>query len=172
MIAERIPVKSTSRRQPFAWKLYLATLAVVAVCSVVGWGALLVGLTSANLIMIFLAGVALVASLFGRGPAILAAVLSVLVFDFFFVAPYWSFAVSDAQYVLTFAVMLGIGLLISTLTVRIREQLQSSQQQERRTAALFRLTKQLSEVAGSEFLVRTAGRHLYLEPDDPQARVA
>ena len=56
--------------------------------------------------------------------------------------------------------MLGIGLLISTLTARIREQLQSSRRQERRTAALYRLTKQLSQVAGSEFLVRTAGVQL------------
>ena len=46
---------------------------------------------------------------FGRGPAVLAAFLNVAAFDFFFVPPRLSFAVSDVQYLLTFAVMLGVG---------------------------------------------------------------
>ena len=110
--------------------------------------------------MIFLAGVAFVAARLGRGPSIAAAIASVLVFDFFFVPPQLTFAVSDTEYVITFAVMLGIGLLISELTSRLQAQLRASQQQERRTAQLFRMTRQLSELAGSEFLVRTAGRQL------------
>ena len=61
---------------------------------------------------------------------------------------------------MTFGVMLTIGLVISTLTARIKDQLGSSQQLERRTAALFRLTKQLTEVSGTEFLIRTAGQQL------------
>ena len=56
--------------------------------------------------------------------------------------------------------MLGIGLLISALTAQVRERLRASQRQEQRTAALYRLTKQLSEVVGTEFLLRTAGRQL------------
>ena len=74
--------------------------------------------------------------------------------------PRITFAVSDAQYLLTFIVMLGIGLVISHLTSRLHAQLQASQQQERRTAELFRMTRQLSELSGSEFLVRTAGRQV------------
>ena len=118
------------------------------------------GLAEANIVMIFLAGVAFVAARLGRGPAIAAAIASVLVFDFFFVPPQLTFAVSDTEYVITFAVMLGIGLLISELTSRLQAQLRASQQQERRTAQLFRMTRQLSELSGSEFLVRTAGRQL------------
>src|SRR5262249_19905175 len=82
------------------------------------------------------------------------------VFDFIFVPPYYSFTVNDAQYFLTFGVMLAIGLLISTLTARVKEQLRASQEQERRTAALYRFTKQLSEITGVEFLVRAAGQQL------------
>ncbi len=110
--------------------------------------------------MIFLAGVAFVSARLGRGPSIASAIASVLVFDFFFVPPQLTFAVSDTEYVITFAVMLGIGLLISELTSRLQAQLRASQQQERRTAELFRMTRQLSELSGSDFLVRTAGRQL------------
>ena len=83
-----------------------------------------------------------------------------MLFDFFFVPPKLTFAVSDTQYIITFVVMLGIGLLISELTSRLQSQLRASQQQERRTAQLFRMTKQLSELSGSDFLIRTAGKQL------------
>jgi two-component system sensor histidine kinase KdpD len=138
--------------------LYAAT--VVAACTVIGWLARAAGLADVNIVMLFLAGVAFVAARLGRGPSIAAAIAGVLVFDFVFVAPRWSFAVSDTQYIITFAVMLGIGLLISELTSRLQVQLRASQHQEQRTAQLFRMTRQLSELAGSDFLVRTAGRQL------------
>ena len=57
----------------------------------------------ANLIMMYLIAVIVIAIRLGRGPSVLASVLSVATFDFFFVPPYFSFAVSDIQYVLTFA---------------------------------------------------------------------
>jgi two-component system sensor histidine kinase KdpD len=56
--------------------------------------------------------------------------------------------------------MLGIGLLISELTTRLKSQLRASQQQEHRTSQLFRMTRQLSELSGSDFLILTAGRQL------------
>jgi two-component system sensor histidine kinase KdpD len=64
----------------------------------------------ANIVMLFLLCVVLIAVKFGRGPSVLAAFVSVASFDFFFVPPRFSFAVSDVQYVVTFAVMLGVGL--------------------------------------------------------------
>ncbi len=142
------------------WSDYLRTALVVGACGLVGWGFAGLQLDETNIVMVFLLGVAFVAAWLGRGPAIAASMVSVLVFDFCFIPPRFSFAVSDAQYVLTFAVMLVIGLLISTLTARVQLQLRLSQQQERRTATLFRLTRQLSELVGSDFLMQTSGRQL------------
>jgi two-component system sensor histidine kinase KdpD len=149
-----------SRESRINWRSYVSTAVVVAACGFLGWLCDRWAPVEANIVMIFLLGIVFVAARYGRGPAIVCAVANVLVFDFFFVQPYFSFAVSDAQYFITFGVMLAIGLLISALTARIREQLGASQQQERRTAALYRLTKQLSELAGTEFLVRAAGEQL------------
>src|SRR5205085_6946106 len=75
-----------------------------------------------NLIMMYLLGVLLVASRLGRGPSLLASLLSVAAFDFFFVPPRFTFSVSDTQYLVTFAVMLAVGLVISDLANRIRAQ--------------------------------------------------
>jgi two-component system sensor histidine kinase KdpD len=155
------------RPMPIKIRPYLLTAAVVAVCGLLGWlshfwhlakGAEIGG--EANIAMVFLAGVAFIATLFGRGPAIVASIVSVLVFDFCFVPPYGTFAISDTEYLITFAVMLGIGLLISTLAARQQSQLRASQQQEHRTAQLFRMTRQLSELSGTDFLLQTAGKQL------------
>jgi two-component system sensor histidine kinase KdpD len=98
----------------------------------------------ANIVMLFLLCVVLVAVRLGRGPAMLAAVLSVAAFDFFFVAPRFSFAVSDVQYLVTFAVMLGVGTLIGQLTANLRFAAGVSASRERRAHALFELTRDLS----------------------------
>src|SRR5262249_41273223 len=117
-------------------------------------------LGEANVVMVFLLGVAFVATRYGRLPSVVAAVASVLVSDFFFVEPYLSFSVHDTRYLFTFAVMLTIGLPISTLTVGVRERLRVAQQMEQRTAALYHLTRTLGEITGTEFLVQAAGRQL------------
>ncbi len=98
----------------------------------------------ANIVMLFLLCVVLVAVKLGRGPAMLAAVLSVAAFDFFFVPPRFSFAVTDVQYLVTFAVMLGVGMLIGQLTANLRFAASVSASRERRAHALFELTRDLS----------------------------
>jgi two-component system sensor histidine kinase KdpD len=98
----------------------------------------------ANIVMLFLLCVVLVAVKLGRGPAMLAAVLSVAAFDFFFVPPRFSLAVSDVQYLVTFAVMLGVGTLIGQLTANLRFAASVAASRERRAHALFELTRELS----------------------------
>ena len=135
---------------------------------------LLKWLDQANIVMLFLLGVVLVAVKFGRGPAILAAILSVLSFDFFYVPPRLSFAVSDAQYLVTFAVMLLVGLLIGQLTANLRFSAHVSASRERRAQALFELTRELSAALQSEQVVEQGeaavqrifgGQALVLLPD-------
>ncbi|OUL99213.1 DUF4118 domain-containing protein [Variovorax sp. JS1663] len=98
----------------------------------------------ANIVMLFLLGVVGVAMRFGRGPAALAAVLNVAAFDFFFVSPRFSFAVSDVQYLVTFVVMMGVGLLVGQLTAGLRFAAGVSTSRERRAQSLFELTRELS----------------------------
>lgn len=101
-------------------------------------------LEQVNIVMLFLLGVVGVAMRFGRGPAALAAVLNVAAFDFFFVTPRMSFAIGDVQYLVTFAVMLGVGLLVGQLTAGLRFAVGVSSSRERRAQSLFELTRDLS----------------------------
>lgn len=97
-----------------------------------------------NIVMLYLLGVVGVAWRFGRGPAACAAALNVMAFDFFFVLPTFSFAVSDVQYLLTFAVMLGVGLLVGQLTAGLRFAVSVSAGREQRAQSLFALARDLS----------------------------
>ncbi|MDA7419098.1 DUF4118 domain-containing protein [Xenophilus arseniciresistens] len=97
-----------------------------------------------NIVMLYLLGVVGVAWRFGRGPSALAAALNVIAFDFFFVQPTFSFAVSDVQYLMTFGVMLGVGLLVGQLMAGLRFAAGVSASRERRAQSLFELTRELS----------------------------
>ena len=126
-----------------AWSSYGWALAVSAATTIVA-SPLRQYFHLSNIVMLFLVGVVLVALRLGRGPAALAAVVNVLAFDFFFVPPRLSFAVSAVQYLFTFGVMLGVGLLIGHLTANLRYQVHVANQRERRTHELYALSRELS----------------------------
>ena len=110
--------------------------------------------------MVYLLGIVIVAMRTGRGPSLLAAVLSVAAFDFFFVPPRFTFAVTDARYLFTFLVMLIVGLVISGLTVRTRAQAEAAHHREQRTAALYAMSRELAGTRGVDNLLQVAVRHV------------
>ncbi len=110
----------------------------------------------ANIVMVFLLSVVGVAVWQGRGPAVLAAFVNVAAFDFFFVAPHLSFAVSDVQYLLTFAVMLVVGLVTGQLTAGLRFQARVATHREARSRALFEAARDLSNMLTNEQAMEVA----------------
>lgn len=100
----------------------------------------------ANIVMLFLLTVVLVAVKWGRGAAITSACVGVAAFDFFFVPPRFSFAVSDWQYIVTFTVMLAVGLITAHLTANLRFQARVAAQREARSRALFEFARALSPI--------------------------
>ncbi len=125
-----------------------------------------------NIVMLFLLAVVGVALRWGRGPAVLASFLSVGLFDFFFVAPQMSFAVSDLQYLLTFAVMLSVGLVTGQLTAHLRYQAQVAAEREARSRALFELTRELAGALQTEQVVEIAEASLTRELHGPAVVMA
>jgi two-component system sensor histidine kinase KdpD len=153
------PAAAERPTTPVDWHGYGRAAGIAALSTVVAW-LMFPHFASANLIMVYLLGTVLAAARLGRGPAILTSVLSVAAFDFFFVPPSLTFAVSDTQYFVTFVVMLLVAIVISTLTARIRDQAQGARQRERRTAALYAMSRDLVSQQGLDELLRAAARHL------------
>jgi two-component system sensor histidine kinase KdpD len=113
-----------------------------------------------NLVMIYLLGVTVAGLRLGRGPSALTAVLNVAAFDFFFVPPRYSFAVSDVQYLVTFAAMLIIALVIATLPASVRQQTRVAGARERRTALLYAMSRELAVTRGISGMSHVAVRHV------------
>ncbi len=174
--------------QRSSWRRYGAAAGVCALIAALSWP-MQWHFDQANIVMLFLLAVVGVAVKLGRGPAVFASFLSVALFDFFFVEPKLSFAVSDVQYLLTFGVMLAVGLISGQLTAGLRYQAQVAAERQSRSRALFELTSQLAsglegehivsiaedvlarEVAGAAFLF-TVDLHNQLRPSPRQVGVA
>jgi two-component system sensor histidine kinase KdpD len=138
---------------------YLSSVGVVLLSTLVCW-AMHDRFDKSNLIMVYLLGVAVVATQYGRRHSVLAAVLSVAAFDFFFVPPHLTFAVTDTQYVVTFAVMLLVSLLISTLAARVRAQAEASLWREQRTRVLYALSRDLAGAHTTTAVAKVAAHHI------------
>lgn len=113
-----------------------------------------------NLIMVYLVGVMVTAIHWGRGPAILNSVLSVLAFYFVFVPVRYSFTLVETQFLFTFAMMLLVALVISHLTIMIRRQAEAARLQERQTAAMHALSRELATTRGVENILQVAVKQL------------
>lgn len=149
----RPPERGQGRRRE-----HLFALGVVLACTLV-CRVMFGRFDNSNLIMVYLLGVALVATRHGRQASALAAILSVAAFDFFYVPPYGTFAVSDTQYVVTFGVMLLVSLLISTLAARVRAQADAARRREQRTQLLYTVTRDLARARAADEVARTLSQH-------------
>ena len=145
---------------PPARLAYASALAVVLATTLVCWG-MFERFDNSNLIMVYLLGVAFVAVRHGRRPSVLAAVLSVAAFDFFFVPPRLTFAVRDTQYLVTFAVMLVVSLLISTLAVRLKAHAESASRNNQRTQLLYAMSRDLAAARNEQELAQAATGHAH-----------
>jgi two-component system sensor histidine kinase KdpD len=122
---------------------YLFGLGLIALSTLLGL-TVRGNLEPANLVMLYLASVVISAIFLGRGPSLLASIAGVLAFDFFLVPPYHTFAVSDTQYLVTFAMLFTVSLVISSLTAQGREQAEAAIRRESQTSALYNLGRDLT----------------------------
>jgi two-component system, OmpR family, sensor histidine kinase KdpD len=151
------PHLDLSREVP--WSRYGWAAAITAVCTGV---AFLMDPTFAetNVAMIYVLGATIAGLRLGRGPGTLTAIASVAAFDFFFVPPRMTFQVSDAQYLITFLVMLAVTLTIGNLMANVRQQNRVAGARERRTALLYAMSRELAGTRGSDNMARVAVRHI------------
>src|SRR5262245_9959400 len=152
------PRRPEARSAPIA-EYWQATL-ILGLCTALGAAFFPRFLTLTDVAMLYVLASGLVAYRYSRKPSVLAAFLAIVLFDFFFVPPRFTFAVSDVRYVLTFGVMLAITLLISMLTLRVRDQAEMARQRERGTAVLYAMTRELAGTRGLNDLIAVATRHV------------
>src|SRR5277367_4210226 len=151
-------VESNERRQSKRLRYLWAAIACIGVTLLAL--PLAAHFENSNIVAIFILTVVLIAVRLGRGPAALAAVLSVFAFDFFFVPPRFSFAVSDVQYLLTFCIMLAVGLITGQLTAGLRFQARVASHREERAGSLYEIARDLSGAVQVEQVVKISAESI------------
>ncbi len=154
--AQPVKPREAFELRKLAWTTLLVAAATTAAFLVRG------ALALPDVVMLYLLVIMIVAVRFGRRPSLVAAALSVAGYDFFFVPPYYTFAISDARHMLTFAMMFGVGFVISSLTARIRQQEQNALDREARTASLYSFSRDLAaapdEASAAKVVVEHAAK--------------
>lgn len=178
------PTLADARVAGDSWRLPLrgvlmALLLCIIVTAAGRW--LLAGFDTANGVMIYLLAVVIIALRYGRWPSVIATVMNILAFDLFFVAPTGTVAVSDLQYLVTFAVMLAVGVIVGNLTAGVRYQARVARYREQRARHLYEMAKSLGSALTPEDIAATAqrvidvtlqARSLLLLPDEQGELVA
>ena len=145
-------IMNTRTRRNKAFQ-YLASVALVVAATILGAVARK-ALVPANIVFFYLSVVIITAILWGKGPAVMTSILSVLAFDYFLVPPYLTFAVSDVQYIFTFAGLLIVGLVISGLMSKTRRQTIEAGKKETQTSILYRLSRDIAASDSFEAVLR------------------
>lgn len=119
------------------------------------------GFTDANIIMVYILGVVLT-SAFTTRPiyALASSVASVLVFNYLFTVPRFSFAAYDTGYPVTFLIMFLTAYITSTLAIRYKSRAGQAAIIARRTKMLFDTNQALSKARGRDEILATAAEQL------------
>jgi Osmosensitive K+ channel histidine kinase len=113
-----------------------------------------------NIPMIFIIPVALTSLISGRNAGILASLLAVAVFDFFFVTPFYTFTVDDVRFIPTFFVLFIVGIITSLLADTVKKQVEYTRQRESFIASLYDLSMDLLSSQGQEDILETSTRYI------------
>ena len=149
---DREPAELAALMRPYAMTLAICLATALAATPLLPYFDL------ANIVMVFLLAVVGVAVRYGRGAAVLAAFVNVAAFDVLFVPPRFSLAVHDVQYLLTFAVMLIVGLVVGQLTARFRYQAHVANAREARARHLYEMARALSGALAVEQVIEIGER--------------
>src|ERR1051325_5255928 len=138
---------------------YLKSVATVAV--ITGIGIVLdLRVAPTNLAMLYLLAVVFASFKWGLGPALMSSLISSLAFDFLFIPPYRSFAMTDVWYLITATTLMCVSLLISFLANAVREQATAATRREAHTAALYSLTLSMGAARRPEEVLKSAAAHI------------
>ena len=133
-----------ARTEPADWRGYALAAGVVA--AVTALNMVLDRFTGFYaLALIYLLAVVVLALFVRRGPVMLAAASSALLWNYFFTEPRRSFRITNAGDAMMFMMYFVVAMVLGQLTARIRAQQTAERRREQRATALYLLTRDLAE---------------------------
>lgn len=151
--------KKYFEKPEFPWKLYAIVTGMIGFTTGIGFFLYPI-LKTSGVIMLYFLTMTIVALFGSVGSSLFASFLSVAIFDFFFIPPFYSFSVADSQYIFVLLLMLSVSQIINNLIIRAHQQLESARHAENHTAALHAFSKELAASRGLDALLTVGIKHL------------
>ena len=144
-----------------SWPDTIKTIGILTATTLLSMGLRAFDIGDQNVIMVCILSVLVISRItMGYAYGVVASAISVLIFNFFFTAPYFTFDAKQAGYPITFVIMLFVALITSALTVRIKTQARLAVERERRTEVLYEINKKLLKTRGLENIVTLTNEHI------------
>jgi two-component system, OmpR family, sensor histidine kinase KdpD len=142
-MADTRPALDAPPSAPRSWREYAIAVAVVAV--ITATSVLLPESYYLSVGLIYLLAIILLCLRVGRGPVLMAGILSAFVWEYVFIPPHFSFAINSLQDGLLFGTYFVVSLVVGQLIAQIRAQAQDERRREQHATALLHLTRALAE---------------------------
>lgn len=161
VITEDIPTSKLKKQKtaPSSWFSLLIIVFILTICTLLGFPAR-EWLVPETALMIYLTGIVIIAITAEKGSAILASLLSVICYNFFFIYPYYTFTIYHLRDIITLSVLLLTSLVVSTQATRLHQQNLSARQKEKYTSELYDLSRKLISTPGKIKVARVAAHHI------------
>ncbi len=151
------PSPSSSKER--AWKSYSLAMVILTLATFINI-VFYPYLSASSLVMVYLLSVTIIARLGDLSLSIVSSFLSVAIYDFLFVQPYYGVSNSDLENFFTLLVMLMVAEIISYLTIVTRRQAESARTVQHQTTALYTLSRQLTKTRGVDKLVKFGASYI------------
>lgn len=139
----------------------LKSIGILIAATLLSMGLQLVDIGDQNIIMVYILSVLVISRItMGYLYGMTASIISVLLFNFFFTVPYYTFNAIQPGYPITFVIMFLAAFITSTLTVRIKSQVRLSVEREHRTKILYEINKKLLATRGLENIVTLTNEYI------------
>lgn len=152
--SSRALVHVQSKKDQYLWALVMVAMVTMAGLGLQRW----IGYQAVALV--YLLAVVLLGMVVGRGPSLFAATLTAACWNYLFVPPTFTFHIVGIHDAMLFGMYFVVALAIGQLTTRMRLQQEAERQRERRTAALYRLTQEMSTAGNFPELLSIAIREV------------
>lgn len=147
------------------WRRFLKGFSVMTgillAATLVGFLFQRLGFSEENMIIVYILGVLIIAIItVNRGWSVLSSLLSVLLFNFLFTEPVFTFSAYDSGYPVTFVIVFIAAMIVSNLAIQIRRQGHRAEQMALRTRILLETNQMLQKAKDAEEMLEETARHL------------
>ncbi|HWT74938.1 MAG TPA: DUF4118 domain-containing protein [Mobilitalea sp.] len=135
------------------FKILFLMVFIMLICTLISREFYRIRMFESNIVMVYLLGILLFSYLAeGYVYSLFSSICAVLLYNFFFTEPYYTFKVNNPDYIITFFVMFVVGFITSSLTIRVKSERQQVEDREKYISALYLIGKKLLDVKNEEEL--------------------